>query len=74
MTPTHQPFNKCETILVFLSLSPRSSSPASPLVNGSAYSPHTPRKRESSASPVDQEYKKNVDFLRKGEGDILIKG
>jgi len=25
-----------------------------------------PRKRESSASPIDQEYKKNVDFLKKG--------
>jgi len=34
-------------------------------VNGGSYSPHTQRKRESSASPVDQEYKKNVDFLKR---------
>ena len=44
----------------------RSNSPASTLVNGNAYSPHMPRKRESSASPIDQEYKKNVDFLKRG--------
>ncbi|CAH3036815.1 unnamed protein product [Porites lobata] len=43
----------------------RSNSPASTLVNGNAYSPHMPRKRESSASPIDQEYKKNVDVLKR---------
>jgi len=46
---------------------PRSASPSSSLVNGS---PHPSYKREPTTSPADYEYKKNVEFLKRGEALI----
>lgn len=48
---------------------PRSGSPSSSLVNGS---PHPSYKREPTTSPADYEYKKNVEFLKRGKELIFI--
>ena len=48
---------------------PRSGSPSTSLVNGS---PHPSYKRESTTSPADYEYKKNVEFLKRGEELIYM--
>ena len=48
---------------------PRSGSPGSPLVNGSTYPSY---KRESTVPPADYEYKKNVEFLKRGEALLII--
>ncbi|CAH3137214.1 unnamed protein product [Pocillopora meandrina] len=42
---------------------PRSGSPSTSHVNGN--SSHSSLKRDPNASPADQEFKKNVDFLQK---------
>lgn len=47
---------------------PRSASPSSSLVNGS---PHpSSYKREPTTSPAENEHKKNVEFLKRGEALI----
>lgn len=46
---------------------PRSGSPSSSLVNGS---PHPSYKREPTTSSTDSEYKRNVEFLKRGESLI----
>ena len=48
---------------------PRSGSPSSSLVNGS---PHPSYKREPTTSPADYEYKKNVEFLKRGKELIYV--